>query len=213
MAQRKLGNPLALAVLAFLDERPMHPYEIAQLLRQRAKGETIKINYGSLYTVVRSLEKHGYVEVAGVQRQGNRPERTVYSLTEAGRAEMHDWLAELVSAPAKEYPLFAAALSLIGVLGPDEAVELLASRAEVLEVQAAALRGVVDGISRKLPRLFVIETEYQAHMLEAEAVWVQGLVKEIESGALEGVAEWRRLRETGEMPEDWRNLEDDVTDA
>src|SRR5437899_3284101 len=109
-ARRKLSNPLALAVMVFLGERPMHPYEIARLLRQRGKEHTIKINYGSLYTVVQNLEKHGFVEVAGVQRQGNRPERTLYGLTAEGRIEMHDWLADLVAVPAKEYPAFEAAL-------------------------------------------------------------------------------------------------------
>ncbi|GDY81895.1 hypothetical protein SAVCW2_10940 [Streptomyces avermitilis] len=71
--RRKLGNPLALAVMVLLMEKPMHPYEIAQTLRRRGKDTTTKINYGSLYTVVQNLEKHGFVEVAEVQRQGNRP--------------------------------------------------------------------------------------------------------------------------------------------
>ncbi|NGN64287.1 PadR family transcriptional regulator [Streptomyces sp. A7024] len=213
MARFRRGNPLALAVLAFLSERPMHPYEIGQLLRQRGNAETIKINYGSLYTVVQSLEKHGLVEVAGVQRQGNRPERTVYALTDPGRAELHEWLTELVSVPAKEYPLFGAALSLMGVLGPDEVCELLTSRAAELEVRAAGVRGVAEGLGTKLPRLFLVETEYQAHMMAAEAAWVRGLVKEIESGSLDGVEEWRQMRATGEVPEKWKDLEEPGTDT
>ena len=63
--RRKLSNPLALAVMALLTEQPMHPYEIAQTLRRRGKDATTKINYGSLYTVVQNLEKHGFVEVDG----------------------------------------------------------------------------------------------------------------------------------------------------
>ncbi|WP_419993558.1 helix-turn-helix transcriptional regulator [Streptomyces boninensis] len=213
MARFRRGNPLALAVLAFLSERPMHPYEIGQLLRQRGNSETIKINYGSLYTVVQSLEKHGLVEVAGVQRQGNRPERTVYALTDAGNAELHEWLAELVGEPVKEYPVFGAALSLMGVLGPDEVVELLTTRAEHLEVRAAGGRGVAEGLAEKLPRLFIVEAEYQAHMMAAEAAWVRGLAKEIASGSLDGVEEWRQLRDTGEVPEKWKRLEEPETDA
>ncbi|MEV8411859.1 helix-turn-helix transcriptional regulator, partial [Streptomyces niveus] len=95
--RRKLGNPLALAVMALLSERPMHPYEIARTLRQRGKENSVKINFGSLYTVVQNLQKHGYVEVADVQRQGNRPERTLYGLTGAGREEMLDWQATAVA--------------------------------------------------------------------------------------------------------------------
>lgn len=210
---RKLSNPLALAVMVFLNERPMHPYEIARLLRQRGKENSIKINYGSLYTVVQNLEKHGFVAVAGVQREGNRPERTVYGLTDAGRTEMHDWLADLVAVPAAEYPLFEAALSLLGALHPDEAVELLTERARALEVSAAALRGVLTRLDTELPRIFLIEAEYQVHMTEAQAGWVRGLLKELADGALSGIDEWRAWHETGVVPERWVQLEERSQDA
>ncbi len=83
-ARRKFSNMLALVVLATLAERPAHPYELASLLRERGKDYSIKINWGSLYTVVQNLEKHGFVEVAGTTRQGGRPERTVYAITDDG---------------------------------------------------------------------------------------------------------------------------------
>jgi DNA-binding PadR family transcriptional regulator len=205
--RRKLSNPLALAVMVLLAERPMHPYEMARLLRQRGKEHSIKINYGSLYTVVQNLEKHGFVTVAGVQRQGNRPERTLYGLTDEGRTEMHDWLADLVAVPVPEYPVFEAALSLIAALHPDEAAELLAERLSALEVQAAALRGVLAKLGAELPRLFLIETEYQAHMCEAQAGWVRGVLDELTAGTLPGLADWRGWHETGHLPESWSELE------
>ena len=211
--RRKLSNPLALAVMVFLGERPMHPYEIARLLRQRGKENSIKINYGSLYTVVQNLEKHGFVEVAGVQRQGNRPERTLYGLTESGKVEMHDWLADLVAVPAREYPSFEAALSLVGALHPDEVTGLLEERVQALDVQAAALHGVLERLDAELPRLFVIETEYQLHMIEAEAGWVRSLHQELVDGTLPGAPEWRSWHETGEVPERWARFEDDFRDV
>ncbi|MGY0063318.1 PadR family transcriptional regulator [Streptomyces sp. LZ34] len=206
--RRKLGNPLALAVLALLSERPMHPYEIAQVLRRRGKEHSIKINYGSLYTVVQNLEKHGFVEVAGTQRHGLRPERTVYGLTEDGRRELHDWLAELVSVPAREYPLFSAALSLILVLPVDEADELLRQRAETLEAQAEALDGTLDALVKNLPRVFLLETEYQLHMIRAEMEWVRSMRAELAAGDLSGAAAWRALSQTGEMPAEWVEIEE-----
>ncbi|MER5212736.1 PadR family transcriptional regulator [Streptomyces sp. NPDC002838] len=198
--RRKLGNPLALAVLVTLWQKPMHPYEIAQTLRRQGKDTSTKINYGSLYTVVQSLEKHGFVEVTDVERQGNRPERTVYGLTEAGRAEMTEWLSDLVAVPAKEYPIFETALSLLGALSPDEVVRLLEERLKSLEVQAASGRGALEKLYETLPRLFLVETEYQLHMVEAQAEWVRGFLEEIRKGSLPGVEEWRRFHETGELP-------------
>ncbi|WP_405874754.1 MULTISPECIES: PadR family transcriptional regulator [unclassified Streptomyces] len=204
MKRRKLSNPLALAVLVTLWEKPMHPYEIAQTLRRQGKDTSTKINYGSLYTVVQSLEKHGLVEVTDVERQGNRPERTVYGLTEAGREEMTEWLSDLVAVPAKEYPIFETALSLVGALPPDEAVRLLEERLNSLEVQAASARGALAKLYETLPRLFLVETEYQLHMVEAQAEWVRGFLEEIRKGSLPGVEGWRHFHETGELPPEFR---------
>ena len=57
MTRRRVSNPLALAVLGCLTERPMHPYEISTTLRSRGKEQSIKLNYGSLYSVVESLHQ------------------------------------------------------------------------------------------------------------------------------------------------------------
>ncbi|MFJ4933238.1 PadR family transcriptional regulator [Streptomyces pseudovenezuelae] len=195
MGRRKLRNPLALAVLATLWQKPMHPYEIAQTLRRQGKDSSTKINYGSLYTVVQNLEKHGFVEVTDVERQGNRPERTVYGITPAGRQEATEWMSDLVAFPAKEYPIFETALSLLGVLHPDEVVPLLKERLDALEVQIASGRGALEKLYETLPRLFLVENEYQLHMVEAEAEWVRGFLGELTQGALPGIEEWKAFHE------------------
>ncbi|MGX5183737.1 PadR family transcriptional regulator [Streptomyces avermitilis] len=206
--RRKLSNPLALAVMVLLMEKPMHPYEIAQTLRRRGKDTTTKINYGSLYTVVQNLEKHGFVEVAEVQRQGNRPERTLYGITDAGREEATEWLSDLLAVPAREYPIFETALSLLGVLHPDEVARLLEERLTQLEVQVASARGGLEKLYETLPRLFLVETEYQLHMVEAQAEWVRGFLRELHGGSLAGVDAWRRFHETGEIPPEFKDLEE-----
>ncbi|MEU6144903.1 PadR family transcriptional regulator [Streptomyces sp. NPDC047081] len=200
MKRRKLSNPLALAVMVTLWQKPMHPYEIAQTLRSQGKDSSTKINYGSLYTVVQSLEKHGFVEVTDVQRQGNRPERTVYGLTEAGREESTEWMSDLLAVPAKEFPIFESALSFLGVVHPDEVVRLLEQRLKTLEVEVASGRGALEKLYESVPRLFLVEVEYQLHMVEAQAEWVRGFVEEIRKGSLPGVDGWRRFHETGELP-------------
>ncbi|HEX9412009.1 MAG TPA: PadR family transcriptional regulator, partial [Ktedonobacterales bacterium] len=111
MTKRKVSNPLALAVLACLMERPMHPYEMATTLRERGKDQSIKLNYGSLYTVVEALQQHELIVAQETERAGRRPERTIYRLTDAGRMELIDWVSELLSTPVKEYTHFEAGLS------------------------------------------------------------------------------------------------------
>ena len=77
MSKRAIANPLALAVLACLWEKPMYPYEMTTTMRERGKEDSIRLNFGSLYAVIKSLVKHGFIEVAQTEREGNRPERVV----------------------------------------------------------------------------------------------------------------------------------------
>ena len=184
-------NPLALAVLACLYEEPMHPYEVAQTLRTRAKHESIRLNYGSLYSVVESLEHRGLIEATETVRHGRRPERTVYALTSDGERELFDWLSDLVTTPVKEYLQFEAALSLLPVLPPEDATALLRQRAQLLEVLLASDRARGAAVEQEgVPRLFMLELDYLVALRAAELDFVQRLVKDIESGELSGLDLW-----------------------
>jgi DNA-binding PadR family transcriptional regulator len=192
------SNPLALAVLACLYERPMHPYEVAQTLRQRAKQESVRLNYGSLYAVVEALERREFVKATGTRREGRRPPRTVYEITDDGVRELDDWMTELIGVPAKEYPAFMAGLSFLGALDPDEALQALRSRAEALTVRITSLAATMAAArAAGLPRLFELETEYEAAQLDAELRFVRGLVDDLASGSLEGLELWRSFHHEG----------------
>jgi DNA-binding PadR family transcriptional regulator len=198
--RRRVGNLLALAVLATVIQRPMHPYEMAGLLRERGKDQDMKIKWGSLYTVVRNLEKHGLLEATESARQGGRPERTVYRITDAGRAELVDWTRELISTPEREQPRFQAGLSVLAALPPDEVVSLLRQRLALLADQLAERRAALEEHGRELPRLFLVEDEYELAVREAEATWVRALLGELTGGSFPGLAQWRAFHETGRIP-------------
>jgi DNA-binding PadR family transcriptional regulator len=192
------SNPLALAVLALLFERPMHPYEMGLILKQRRKEDSIKLRYGSLYTVINLLLQRGFITARETARDGRRPERTVYEITAAGRDELHDWLADLVGQPSKEYPQFEAALCLLPVLAPDEALRLLRQRLHLIEQNATVLAGQIAGISaQNFPPIFLIENEYRLALFKAEQAFVADLVRRIENGW--GPLElWRGIHENRE---------------
>jgi DNA-binding PadR family transcriptional regulator len=201
MPPRKRSNPLALAVLTCLYERPMHPYEMAQTLRSRAKHESVRLNYGSLYGVVESLERQGLVRAVETFRQGRRPPRTVYEITDAGRTEMDDWLSQLLSVPIKEFPQYEAALSFLPGVPPDEAVTLLRRRCEAIEVRLDQLQASEEVASKRgLPRLFSIEGEYEMALLRTELEFTRSLIADIEAGSLSGLDEWRSWHDQGFVP-------------
>ncbi|HLI73395.1 MAG TPA: PadR family transcriptional regulator [Acidimicrobiales bacterium] len=214
MASWSRTNPLALAVLVCLYEKPMHPYEVAQTLRHRAKQESVRLNYGSLYSVVEVLEKRGFIKATGTVREGKRPERTVYAITDDGSREMDDWMTELIGVPQKEYPAFMAGLSFLPSLDPDDALAALRSRTDALKIKLAGMRGAMHAAKAAgLPRIFELEAEYEELQIEAELKFVTALVDDIVAGRLEGLDMWRAFHTEGFDPDAVHfAFEDDVGD-
>jgi DNA-binding PadR family transcriptional regulator len=205
--ERKVANLMALAVLATVVQRPMHRYEMASLMRTRGKDRDMNIKWGSLYTVVANLEKNGFLEAIDVTRQGARPERTVYQITDAGRDELVAWTRELIAEPEPEHTRFVAGLSVMAVLPPRDVVELLRRRLQRLTESIDALRAAVQQAA-DVPRLFLIEDEYRIAMTHAEADWTRSLVDELTDGTFPHLDAWQRFHETGQMPAEFTDPED-----
>ncbi len=178
--RRKVANPLALAVLSYLSQRPMHPYELSRTLRDHGDTRSIKFTHGSLYMVVGQLLKAGFITVQGTDREGQRPERTVYALTGAGRGELTDWLRELVAQPQHEYPAFVSALSLIAALPPNTARALLRTRLDALAARRSEITELIDvALAAEVPDLFLIEERYRLAVLDAEVTFIRHFITEI----------------------------------
>lgn len=214
MATKDRSNPLALAVLALCFERPMHPYEMAATLKHRHKHESIKLRYGTLYTVIEHLTSRGFIRAKEISRDGKRPERTVYALTPAGRHTLRNWMHDLVAKPAQEFLQFDAALSLLPVLPPDEAILLLRERATRLSEGIVQLRTLVGDLSsktlgemaepnqelpaplsgQKFPALFIVEADYKVALLKAELDFVNDLVRRVTEEGWGPIEMWRGLQ-------------------
>ncbi|WP_211246330.1 PadR family transcriptional regulator [Amycolatopsis taiwanensis] len=174
---------VALTVLALLAEQPRHPYEMQRLIRQRRKDHAAGSPRG-LYRAVERLERDGLVQQAETGRAGNRPERTVYRITAAGAEWLHDQLDDLLSVPDTDTPTFATALALMAHLSPRTAARALESRAVLLEGEIAEMQAHLDGLSRRLHRVLLIEVEYLMALRQAELRWIRALAAEVVNGTL-----------------------------
>ena len=199
MAPRKRSNLLALAVLSLLTERPMHPYQMAALMRQRGLASTVKLNFGALYAVIETLHRLALIAPVETRREGRHPERTIYATTEAGRAELVDWLRVLIRTPATEYTQFVAGLALIAHLSPLEAVALLEDRMHALSEEIQEQRSELETCTQRgVDRLFLIEDEYRLAQQISERAWVEKLIGEIKDGTLtetpDDILRWKVTR-------------------
>ena len=195
--RRPPKSTLALALLELLAESPMHPYEMKQKMHERGIERAIPSKGASIYDTVERLTRAGFIEPVVTNREGRRPERTIYQLTPSGIDELDSWLRQLIEEPSREFPRFAAALMFLGAMRhKEEAIRVLERRAVAFEAQIAASDAMIRKIPADLPRLFVIEEEYAQAMRRAELDWLQRTVSELEDGSLE----WPQMLEGHDWP-------------
>src|SRR3954449_9189378 len=133
-------SPLALAILALLYEEPMHPYRMQQIIKEREKDDVINVRQrASLYQTIDRLLRDGLIAVQETARSENRPERTLYRLTDAGRETAFAWLQDMVATPVREYPEFPAAVSFLAMLKPEVALARLEERATAIQAEIAEI--------------------------------------------------------------------------
>ncbi|AJY44218.1 PadR family transcriptional regulator [Burkholderia humptydooensis] len=187
-------SPLALVVLAMLTEAPMHAYRIQQLVKLRGKDEVVNVKQrNSLYQTIERLQRDALIAVRETERDGAFPERTVYEITDAGRDTARMWLREQLAQPAREYPSFPAALSVLPLLSADDARRQLEARAAALEAELARLDEAQDAaLAMHIPRLFLLDGELTRVTLEAELDWVRSIVEHLKVGALTWSEAWLR---------------------
>ena len=180
------SSPLALTVLALLHYQPLHPYGIQRLIKQWGKDQVVNVEQRtSLYRTIERLLAAGLIAVRETARDPRYPERTVYEVTEAGRQTARRWLEEMLAEPRQEYPEFPAALSHVLMLEPAELAEVLERRARRLSGMLAALdANTAAEAGHGLPRIAMLENEYQRAVLAAEARWVAETATELRSGQL-----------------------------
>jgi DNA-binding PadR family transcriptional regulator len=177
-------NLWTLTVLCLLNVRPMHPYELQRRIREWHKDEFLDLKRGSLYHAIERLRRQGAIEAVETTREGRRPERTVYRLTEAGQGQMLRWLQEMLARPTREPTQFFAALSFLSHLSPESVRAQLQQRAALLEAEIAALDTVLTTMVPRIGRLVLIEVEYARAMRQAELAWVQSFQEELAAGKL-----------------------------
>jgi DNA-binding PadR family transcriptional regulator len=177
-------SAVALAVLAMLYEAPMHPYRMQLLIKERGQDEVINVTQrASLYQTIQRLEREGLIWAQRTIRDDKRPERTVYEITASGRAVALEWLRQILSTPAPEYPGFPAAISFLPLLSPEDALRQFEARAKAIEAKLGRMDAGLKHAAN-VPRLFLLEYEYLRAARVTELAWVKSVVEDLRVGRL-----------------------------
>lgn len=178
-------TPLAVAALALLAEGPTHPYEMYQTLVLRSEDRLVKVRPGSLYHTVDRLARQGLVRATGTEREGNRPERTTYEITEEGTQALGERVADIIATPVNEFPEFPLGLGEAHNLPVDTVIDLLRNRVGLMRADIALLDDGIHRVRAKgLPEKYWLDVRYLRTTAEAEAAALEALIDDLASGVI-----------------------------
>ncbi|SDU51794.1 PadR family transcriptional regulator [Gordonia westfalica] len=179
-------GPVAILVLGLLLERPMHPYEMVQTTVARREDRLAKFRAGTLYHAVDRLATNELIEVHEIRREGNRPERTVYAITEQGRRALTENLERILETRPEEYPELYLALSEAHGLPRNRVAELLERRVATMRADLADVEAAVTEIrSRGKPEMFFLDAGCRIATLNAQIAWLDDLVDRLRTHRIE----------------------------
>lgn len=185
MAPTPTLTTLAVAALALLAEGPTHPYEMYQTLVLRSEDRLVKVRPGSLYHTVDRLARQGYVRATGTEREGNRPERTTYEITEDGTRALTERIADIVGTPINEYPEFPVGLGESNNLPVESVIALLRQRVSLIRADIETLDEAQRKVTAKgLPARYWMDVRYLRAMAEADAATLEALIDDLVSGEI-----------------------------
>ncbi len=172
-------TPLGVMVLALLREDDMHPYEMIRLMRQRHDDRIVSLTNGTMYHTVARLEKCGLLAEVGVDRDGNRPERTTYALTDAGDAAVIEWVRREL--PLLDRPVeFRVALAEAHNLSREETIALLRVRlAGLAAARDVHQRGRAGALAKGVLDQYLVEIDREGALLAADHDWLAGFLNRL----------------------------------
>lgn len=182
MPSQKQPLTIELALLGFVRQRPMHPYELFQQVQARdGLGCIWRIKQSHLYAMLDRLEVEGYL-YHQLELQASRPPRKIFSLTTPGEAVFAEWLTTPVTHGRDIRLEFLAKYYFAQREGPVVAAQLLARQIDgcrgwLAEYEAKSKGLPADSFER-------VVLQYRIGQLQAVLIWLekcQQLVEVIES--------------------------------
>jgi DNA-binding PadR family transcriptional regulator len=174
-----------LVILGLLRQESLHGYELKHVIEEHM-GDWTKIPVGSIYFALGKLADEGKIREVAVEREGKRPEKTVYEITAAGDEEFFALLRDCLGTSEKEYHEIDQALAFLDALKPREAAALFGSRVSLLEAQVLRLKKHKAERTRlaSVPPSAKAIFSHSQRRLEAELAWSREVLADIEAGRL-----------------------------
>ncbi|WP_370636434.1 PadR family transcriptional regulator [Cohnella sp. CFH 77786] len=177
---------MKLLALGLLMERDRHPYEIRQTIKDRNWHVTFRVRDGSLYYAVDQMREDGLIEAAEVipVPGDNRPDKTVYRITEKGKEAFLDLLYGQLGESHYPFHPFFPALPFIRHGDTALTAEFALRQLEACEARIERMKAVIELKQDYLPKGALHLLRGILRFSETERDWLKDVLADAESGAL-----------------------------
>ena len=174
-----------LVILGLLRKAPLYGYEIKQIIEEHMSDWT-SIAFGSIYFALDKMAEEGFVEKVSVEKEGKRPSRSVYQITQAGRAEFLRLLREGWQDVERQYYSLDVCLFFLDALPPEEILAFLRARQSALRETLRHIESHRDEemTNPEIPPVARAIFEHSLAHTRAELSWVTDLLEKMETSAL-----------------------------
>ncbi|MDE7434712.1 MAG: PadR family transcriptional regulator [Lachnospiraceae bacterium] len=170
-----------LIVLGMLKKESLSAYDIQKLVEYRNISKWVKISTPSIYKKVIQLEEKGLIS-SRIEKDGKMPEKAVYSLTDAGKAEFEKLMLEISCKPVSMFLDFNAVIVNLESIPKESQTECL----DHIESNITALKTCLEeNIALKehasdIPVTGMAVLQQQFLLVQALEEWIAALKKEFE---------------------------------
>lgn len=162
-----LSKPAAM-ILGLIIRKPLNAYEITKMLAYMNVRWWFNIADSTVYATIKTLEKRELIEGI-VEKSGNMPDKTIYSVTGKGEAEFKDTLRKSILQFDYDTNIFTIAAFFIDVFETDEKIQLLEKRIEILEKYLVGIeRQISTKWEREVPKSHSANVKRMKELVHAE---------------------------------------------
>lgn len=158
-----------------------HGYQVRTELQSRTAEDWARIKPGSIYHALKKAARDGYLTEAATEPGRAGPERTLYSITDAGLVEIVR-LTRAGLLDVDDPTMLPAALAMIAMVERDEAIALLTQRQETLRGKLAELRHWGDNVDQHTPECVAEHVDLWAGQIEENLRWAASCVRRLRAG-------------------------------
>jgi len=167
-------------LLGIIAETPINPYEITKLMDYISVGNWLSLAPSSIYATIKTLQDKKYITGRNI-KEGNMPEKTVYSITEAGQKQLNIAIEGFLGNLEWDFAKFNISTILICHIAKDRALEILNEKVKKLNSKIDALKSKLKELEVTEPLTGLHAIKHMIYLTEADIHSSKELISIIEA--------------------------------